>query len=73
MGTNCPVRLVTASKGKKTRAEPVAALYERKFVHHVKPKHRTNDGEYIEGNEFSELEDQMCSFTAAINEKVLTG
>ena len=69
MGTNCPVRLVTASKGKKTRAEPVAALYERKFVHHVKPKHRTNDGEYIEGNEFSELEDQMCSFTAAINEK----
>jgi predicted phage terminase large subunit-like protein len=29
------VRLVHASRGKYTRAEPVAALYERGLVHHV--------------------------------------
>jgi hypothetical protein len=30
-----PVKLVTASRGKLARAEPVAALYERGRVHHV--------------------------------------
>lgn len=69
MGTNCPVRLVTASKGKKTRAEPVAALYERKFVHHVKPVTRNDDGDYVEDMSLSELEEQMCAFTGAIDEK----
>lgn len=43
--TNLPVRLVTASKGKVARAEPVAALYERGMVHHV--------------GHFPELEEQM--------------
>src|SRR5438132_9187746 len=37
------------SRGKVTRAEPVAALYEQRRVHHV--------------GAFSELEDQMCRFT----------
>jgi phage terminase large subunit-like protein len=32
---NIPVTLVTASRGKVVRAEPVAALYERGMVHHV--------------------------------------
>ncbi len=32
---NAPVRTVWASKGKFTRAEPVAALYEQGKVHHV--------------------------------------
>jgi phage terminase large subunit-like protein len=41
-------RGVKASKGKRTRAEPVAALYEQGRVHHV--------------GTFRELEDQMCSF-----------
>ncbi len=40
---------VHASRGKRTRAEPVAALYEQNRVHHV-------------GN-FKILEDQMCSWT----------
>jgi predicted phage terminase large subunit-like protein len=40
---------VTASKGKRTRAEPVAALYEQGRVSHVRP--------------FPELEDQLCTFT----------
>lgn len=30
-----PIRLVHASKGKTSRAEPVSALYERGLIHHV--------------------------------------
>jgi len=40
------VKLVHASRGKATRAEPVAALYEQNRVHHV-------------GN-FAGLEDELC-------------
>jgi len=43
------VRIIHATKGKKTRGEPVAALYEQGKVHHV--------------GVFPILEDQMCSFT----------
>ena len=42
-------RAVRASRGKITRAEPVAALYERGFVHHV--------------GCFKALEDQLRSYT----------
>jgi phage terminase large subunit-like protein len=42
-------RAVHASKGKYTRAEPVAALYEQGKVHHV--------------GAFPILEDQMCDWT----------
>ncbi|MCQ8279875.1 phage terminase large subunit [Acetobacteraceae bacterium KSS8] len=46
-----PVHLVTASRGKHVRAEPVAALYEQgKAVHHGR---------------FPDLEDQLCQFSAA--------
>jgi hypothetical protein len=51
------------------RAEPVAALYERRFVHHVKPTKRNNDGDFIEEDNLNELEDQMCSYTGAVGEK----
>ena len=44
-----PVEIVRASEGKKTRAEPVSALYEQGKVSHV-------------GN-FASLEDEMCSYT----------
>jgi hypothetical protein len=43
---NVPVQLVHASRGKQTRAEPISALYEKGFVHHV--------------GEFAALEDEMC-------------
>lgn len=43
-----PVRLVTASKGKRVRAEPVVALYEKGLVHHV--------------GTFGALEDEMTTF-----------
>ncbi len=46
---NVPVKLVHASRGKLTRAEPVAALYEQAKVHHV--------------GAFPALEDQLCSWT----------
>jgi len=48
---NVPFAAVRASRGKITRAEPVAALYEQGRVHHL--------------GAFPQLEDQMCSFTPA--------
>jgi hypothetical protein len=42
---------VVASRGKAIRAEPISALYEQGRVHHV--------------GAFSDLEDQMCNFTAS--------
>lgn len=44
-----PYRKVNASRGKRLRAEPVAALYEQGKVHHV--------------GAFPELEDQLCTWT----------
>jgi phage terminase large subunit-like protein len=48
VGPGVPVRVVTASRGKRQRAEPVSALYEQGRVHHVGP--------------FPQLEDQMCGW-----------
>ena len=42
------IELVHASRGKQTRAQPVAALYEQGRIHHV--------------GEFPDLEDQQCSW-----------
>ncbi len=44
-----PYTAVHASRGKRSRAEPIAALYEQGKVHHV--------------GRFDALEDQMCMFT----------
>jgi len=44
-----PIRLVTASRGKAPRAEPISALYEQGRVHHV--------------GAFPALEDEMCHWT----------
>lgn len=44
-----PVIEVTASRGKVTRAEPIAALYEQGRISHV--------------GSFADLEDQMVLFT----------
>lgn len=45
---SAPVKAVRASRGKRVRAEPIAALYEQGKVHHV--------------GSLAELEDQMCTF-----------
>jgi len=47
--SNAPVRVISASRGKVLRAEPVSALYEQGLVHHV--------------GRFAVLEDQLCAFT----------
>jgi phage terminase large subunit-like protein len=48
---NLPVRLVTASRGKVVRAEPISALYEQGKVHHV--------------GYFADLEEQLGMTTTA--------
>ena len=48
-----PYRAVRATRGKILRAEPIAALYEQRRVHHV--------------GAFPELEQQMCSYTGETN------
>jgi predicted phage terminase large subunit-like protein len=50
-GRGLPIKLVTASKGKDIRAEPVVTLYEQGRVIHCKY--------------FAEGEDQMCAFIDA--------
>lgn len=47
-GVRLPLQTVRASRGKATRAEPVAALYEQGRIHHV--------------GTFPALEDQLCSW-----------
>ena len=47
-------KAVHASRGKRTRAEPVAALYEQGRVHHV--------------GAFAKLEDEMCTWSALEND-----
>lgn len=47
---NVPVRLVTASRGKVVRAEPISLRYAQGEVHHA--------------GRFGKLEDQLCAFSA---------
>lgn len=46
---NVPIKLIHASRGKYTRAEPVSSLYEQKRVYHI--------------GSFPKLEDQLCNWT----------
>lgn len=48
---NARFKMVTASRGKAVRAEPISALYEKSLVRHV--------------GRFAQLEDQMLSFSTA--------
>ena len=51
VSATAPVKLVTASRGKVARAEPIAALYEQgKVFHHGR---------------FPDLEEQLCQFSAS--------
>jgi phage terminase large subunit-like protein len=51
-----PIKLVTASRGKRVRAEPIASLYEQEKIKHV----RSYDG-YIA--DLEALEEEMVSWT----------
>ncbi|WP_051955434.1 phage terminase large subunit [Beijerinckia mobilis] len=46
---NVPIRMVTASRGKVIRAEPISVLYQRGLIHHA--------------GRFPVLEEQLCHFT----------
>ena len=54
-GPNVAVKKIRAKRGKRVRAEPVAALYEQGRVHHV--------------GVFAELEDQQCGWDPAESEE----
>jgi phage terminase large subunit-like protein len=56
MQVSVPYVVVHASQSKRTRAEPVAALYERGIVRHVNGPH-------------VDLEDQLCVFSGAAGER----
>jgi phage terminase large subunit-like protein len=49
MGVSIPINVVTASRGKRVRAEPVSAL--------------TEQGRWRFGGRFEQLEDQLCTWT----------
>ncbi len=53
---NVPVTLVHATQGKRTRAEPVAALYEQGRIRHLM------------GADLAAREDQMCGWSASEGE-----
>lgn len=50
---NINVKMVTSSRGKYLRAEPIAGLYNQGLIHHV-------------GHELKPLEDEMCSFKQGV-------
>lgn len=54
IGCKVPVRLITATRAKHVRAEPVAGLYEAGRVVHIGP-----------ADEWETLEDQLLQFTVA--------
>lgn len=55
VGVRVPVLEVHASEGKRTRAEPVAMLYEQGF--------KRNQPQVRHVGEFPDLEDQLCNWT----------
>jgi len=54
---NVPVELVHASRGKHTRAEPIASFYEQNRVHHAG-----------DGRNFDMLEDEMCNWSPSTHD-----
>jgi phage terminase large subunit-like protein len=81
LGIHVKVKIVHASQAKRTRAEPVSAMYERRGGGLVRHCHTSYfrpcdcaDIEHPEGHRVSdehmpELEDQMCTFTGAARER----
>jgi hypothetical protein len=71
------VQVVNAHKSKRTRAEPVSALYERRVVRHCYDgrTYQITDPEsgaktwHRDITKMAELEDQMATFTGASDER----
>jgi predicted phage terminase large subunit-like protein len=73
-----PLRMIHASQAKRTRAEPVSALYERDIVRHCQRMTRRpcdckdkihKAGHLVPDTNLPELEDQMATFTGAAGER----
>lgn len=62
---NVSYRSVTASRGKRTRAEPVVALYEQGRVHHITSVAKHPGETY----HFTVLEEQMTSYIPGVSDK----
>jgi phage terminase large subunit-like protein len=71
MGISCSVRMIHASQAKRTRAEPVSALYEMHggLVRHCHIASKDSDGHLVPDRHMPELEDQMATFTGAQGER----
>jgi len=75
MGTSVRVRTIHASDAKRTRAEPVAAMYTRysedgtPLVRHLHRAWQDRDGHRRVDEHMPELEDQMATYTGAAGEK----
>ncbi len=74
-GRNLPVKLVTATKGKIVRAEPVAALYEQKKIAHwgVFPKLEDEQCEYTGDGGAEESPDHLDALVWGVTELMLSG
>ena len=74
MGVRVPYRMIHASQAKRTRAEPVSALYEQHggLVRHCHVAKVTTTGRQqhrVPEQDMPELEDQMATFTGAQGER----
>lgn len=74
-GVDCPVRMVTASKGKTQRAEPISALYEQGLVAHAggefevdedgAPRLRERNDAGYSSRGLADLEEEYTQFTGS--------
>lgn len=63
---NVPYEGVSASRGKRTRAEPIATIYEQGRYHHaLEPVRRFGDDEHDFGT-LIKLEDQLCTWVPSL-------
>ncbi len=71
---NVPVRIVHASRGKKARAEPVAALYEQGRIHHAGPLPQLED-QLVTWEPLSDMDspDRLDALVWALTDLFLTG
>ena len=71
MKVRVPYRMIHASQAKRTRAEPVSALYEQHggLVRHCHITKAGFEGHLVPDPHMPELEDQMATFTGAQGER----
>ena len=73
--SNVPVKLVTASRGKLPRAEPVAAKYEQGKVYHARGLTKLEEQmtRWVPGDPTQDSPDRVDALVWALTELMLTG